>query len=369
MSNEIQIEKRPFPRLLLYARRYIYYPPFIFCFYRRILPQIFFYVLSGRADVSIANRVMYKQFLRKIPSLFARHTNTIARAKFPMGTPSAFSICSYQISLSLAITLFSAKFRPASARARAQLPVLFRSFARYRFRPILPRPATCPSSLRRESSWLSGRVGVTRVVWSDNAQTLWSTLVNASRNVAHFPSLSTRIYDPRFQTIAVERKQWISINTAIFIAVSGLLSRTRIPILKNMARFLDGHTRNERKRGGGKSMWNLRFFCADKMEIESVVRTRARTRHVYPARMIFDICSIWRICSRARLNDCARSRGSEDESAIRKDNKRIMERHKREEECQCLEDCEELEEKGEKRKYWKNGNGSSRSYSGTRGND
>lgn len=93
--------------------------PFIFCFHRRILSQIFFYVLSGRADVSIANRVMYKQFLREIPSLFARHTNAIARsAKFPMGTPSAFSICSYQISLSLAITLFPAKFRPASARAR-----------------------------------------------------------------------------------------------------------------------------------------------------------------------------------------------------------------------------------------------------------
>lgn len=45
-------------------------------------------------------------------------------------------------------------------------------------------------------------------------------------------------------------------------------------------------------------------------------------------------------------------RGAEDESAIRKDNKRIIERHKREE-CRCLEDYEgtiERKNVGEKNK-------------------
>jgi len=88
------------------------------------------------------------------------------------------------------------------------------------------------------------------------------------------------------------------------------------------------------------------------MEIGSVIRTHAHTRHVYLARMIFDIRSIWRIYSRARLNDCARSRSAEDESAIRKDNKRIIERHKREEECRCLEDYEGLREKNYTQKKW-----------------
>lgn len=125
------------------------------------------------------------------------------------------------------------------------------------------------------------------------------------------------------------------------------------PKRNNVAQFLDGYTLNERKRERQeKSIWNLRLFCADKTEIESVVRTHA-ARIMYLAWMIFDICPIWRIYSRARLNDCARSRSVEDESAIRKDNKRIIERHKREEECRCLEDYEGLRER-ERKKNGKN---------------
>lgn len=37
--------------------------------------------------------------------------------------------------------------------------------------------------------------------------------------------------------------------------------------------------------------------------------------------------------------------GAQNESAIRKDNKRIIERHKREKECQRLEDHKRLREK------------------------
>lgn len=62
------------------------------------------------------------------------------------------------------------------------------------------------------------------------------------------------------------------------------------------------------KKSGEKNLWNLRFPRADKTEIESVVRTRAHTWPVHPARIIFDICSMWRIYSRARLSDCVCSK-------------------------------------------------------------
>lgn len=45
------------------------------------------------------------------------------------------------------------------------------------------------------------------------------------------------------------------------------------------------------------------------------------------------------------IKRCAGSRGIEDESAIRKDNKRIIERDKREKELQRLEDHKGLKER------------------------
>lgn len=72
---------------------------------------------------------MYKQFLRAIPSLFARHTDARARGvsrKVSRGT-TGFSICSYQISRPRAITSFPTEFR---LRARARARNFRSSFAR-----------------------------------------------------------------------------------------------------------------------------------------------------------------------------------------------------------------------------------------------
>lgn len=47
-----------------------------------------------------------------------------------------------------------------------------------------------------------------------------------------------------------------------------------ISISKSAARFVRGCLLN---KNGEKNLWNLRFLCADKTEIESVIRTRAHT--------------------------------------------------------------------------------------------
>lgn len=138
--------------IIVYAWRYVY-RPLSFALTkescRKSFLRLFFSVLRGRADVSIASRVMYKQFLREIPSLLARHTNTIARARFPMDPFGFFHL--FISDKSLARCNFVPREVSSGARATSgSLPLAIVSVQFSLDRHL---------SLRREASWLSrGRI-------------------------------------------------------------------------------------------------------------------------------------------------------------------------------------------------------------------